>query len=96
MQGAIFYLGLLASSAIGFVAAADELEIKVTQAVECERGTVKGDRISIHYRGKLQATEKEFDASYNRGRPFQVTIGAGQVIQGFVDHSPCPLGLKTS
>lgn len=89
MQGALFYLGLLASSAVGLVAA-EELKIDVTTAVECERKTVKGDRISVHYRGKLQATDKEFDASYNRGRPFQVTIGAGQVIKGFVDRPPRP------
>ncbi|KAH6695050.1 FK506-binding protein [Plectosphaerella plurivora] len=82
MQGALFYLGLLASSAVGFVAA-DDLKIDVTRGVECERKTVKGDRISVHYRGSLQATGAEFDASYNRGKPFQVKIGAGQVIQGW-------------
>jgi FK506-binding protein 2 len=87
MQGALFYLGLLASSAVGFVAA-DDLKIDVTRGVECERKTVKGDRISVHYRGKLQATGAEFDASYNRGSPFQVKIGAGQVIQGFVYSLP--------
>lgn len=86
MQGAFFYLGLLASTAVGF-AAADDLKIDVTRGVECDRKTVKGDRISVHYRGSLQANGKEFDASYNRGKPFQVKIGAGQVIQGFVHPS---------
>lgn len=62
MQGLFVSLGLLASSAIGLVAAED-LQIDVTQVVECERKTVKGDRISVHYRGSLQDSGKEFDAS---------------------------------
>lgn len=62
MQGAFLSLGLLASAAVG-VAAAEELKIDVTQAVECERKTQKGDRISVHYRGRLESNGQEFDAS---------------------------------
>lgn len=63
MQGLLLSLGLLASSAVGFAAAAEELKIDVTQEVECDRKTVNGDKISVHYRGSLQADGKEFDAS---------------------------------
>ncbi|CRK36890.1 hypothetical protein BN1708_007232 [Verticillium longisporum] len=82
MQGALLSFGLLASTAFSFVAA-DGLKIDKTLEVECERKTVKGDRISVHYRGSLQDGGKEFDASYNRGQPFNVKIGAGQVIKGW-------------
>ncbi|KAM0276201.1 hypothetical protein ACHAQH_007008 [Verticillium albo-atrum] len=82
MQGALLSFGLLASTAFGFVAA-EGLKIDKTVEVECDRKTVKGDRISVHYRGSLQDGGKEFDASYNRGQPFNVKIGAGQVIKGW-------------
>ncbi|EEY21210.1 predicted protein [Verticillium alfalfae VaMs.102] len=85
MQGALLSFGLLASTAFSF-AAAEGLKIDKTLEVECERKTVKGDRISVHYRGSLQDGGKEFDASYNRGQPFNVKIGAGQVIKGYVPH----------
>ncbi|KAM0329303.1 hypothetical protein ACHAQA_004608 [Verticillium albo-atrum] len=94
MHGLLSF-GLLASTALGFVAA-DGLKIDITQEVECERKTVKGDRISVHYRGSLQDGGKEFDASYNRGQPFNVKIGAGQVIKGFVDPlAPFPTPSET-
>lgn len=44
-------------------AAADELKIEVTRKVECERKTQKGDQISVHYRGSLEANGKQFDSS---------------------------------
>ena len=52
----------LASIAIGF-AAADELKIEKTQTVQCERKTVKGDMVSMHYHGTLADTGNKFDAS---------------------------------
>lgn len=53
----------LASTAIGFAAAADELKIEKTQTVQCERKTVKGDMVSMHYHGTLADTGNKFDAS---------------------------------
>lgn len=57
----------------------------VSGPAACSRPTRNGDRISVHYRGSLLATGKEFDASYNRGSPFTFTLGAKQVIQGWDD-----------
>ncbi|EFQ31871.1 FKBP-type peptidyl-prolyl cis-trans isomerase [Colletotrichum graminicola] len=82
MQGLLLSLGLLASSAVSFVAAAD-LRIDVTQEVECDRKTKNGDKLTMHYRGTLQADGSQFDASYDRGTPFTFKIGSGQVIKGW-------------
>ncbi|KAK1969239.1 FKBP-type peptidyl-prolyl cis-trans isomerase [Colletotrichum sublineola] len=82
MQGLLLSLGLLASSAVSFVAAAD-LKIDVTQAVECDRKTKNGDKLTMHYRGTLQSDGSQFDASYDRGTPFTFKIGSGQVIKGW-------------
>lgn len=42
----------------------------------------EGDVVSVHYVGKLQ-NGQEFDASKKRGEPFEFTVGAGRVIQGW-------------
>jgi FKBP-type peptidyl-prolyl cis-trans isomerase len=43
-----------------------------------------GDKISVRYVGVLYDTGKEFDSSWKRGKaPFQVTLGQGNVIQGW-------------
>jgi FK506-binding protein 2 len=65
------------------LAAADDITIDVTRAVDCERKTRSGDKIEVHYRGTLASNGNEFDASYNRGTPFGFKLGAGQVIKGF-------------
>ena len=41
-----------------------------------------GDTLTVHYIGYLEDGTK-FDSSVDRGQPFQVTLGAGQVIQGW-------------
>jgi peptidylprolyl isomerase len=44
---------------------------------------VAGTTVSVQYVGAAFETGKEFDASWNRGQPFQFSLGAGQVIQGW-------------
>jgi peptidylprolyl isomerase len=42
-----------------------------------------GHQVSVHYVGVAYSSGKEFDASYNRGEPFDFPLGGGQVIQGW-------------
>jgi FK506-binding protein 2 len=39
------------------------LKIDRTHSVECERKTKSGDKLTMHYRGTLLASGKQFDAS---------------------------------
>ena len=42
-----------------------------------------GSVVSVHYVGVSFITGEEFDASWNRGTPFEFKLGRGQVIQGW-------------
>jgi peptidylprolyl isomerase len=42
-----------------------------------------GHQVSVHYVGVAFSSGKEFDASYNRGAPFEFALGGGQVIAGW-------------
>ncbi len=44
---------------------------------------VKGDQVSVHYYGMLDADAKEFDTSFKAGQPYQFPLGMGQVIPGW-------------
>ena len=43
----------------------------------------KGDQVSVHYYGMLDADAKMFDTSFKSGQPYQFPVGMGQVIAGW-------------
>ena len=43
----------------------------------------KGDQLSMQYVGVLYKDGTEFDASWDRGQPFNFTLGKGMVIKGW-------------
>ncbi len=58
-------------------------ELVVNDIVEGEGPAAKnGDEVTVQYVGALY-DGTEFDASWDRGEPFPVTIGSGTVIQGW-------------
>ncbi len=44
---------------------------------------VAGKKVTVHYVGVSFTTGDEFDASWDRGRPFEFKLGKGQVIPGW-------------
>ena len=42
-----------------------------------------GAKVTVHYAGVSFLTGDEFDASWNRGQPFEFKLGKGQVIPGW-------------
>ena len=42
-----------------------------------------GSRVSVHYVGVSFLTGEQFDASWDRGQPFEFKLGKGQVIPGW-------------
>jgi peptidylprolyl isomerase len=42
-----------------------------------------GQKVTVHYVGVSFSTGAEFDASWDRGQPFEFKLGKGQVIPGW-------------
>jgi peptidylprolyl isomerase len=42
-----------------------------------------GTKVTVHYVGVAFSNGEEFDASWNRGKPFEFKLGKGQVIPGW-------------
>jgi peptidylprolyl isomerase len=65
----------------------DELppdELQIEDIVEGKgRAVKKGDKVSMQYVGLTWSTSVEFDASWDRGEPFTLTLGKGDVIPGW-------------
>ncbi|KAI3667906.1 hypothetical protein L6452_42976 [Arctium lappa] len=60
-----------------------ELQIGVKhKPTSCAVQAHKGDKIKVHYRGKL-TDDTVFDSSFERGTPFEFELGSGQVIKGW-------------
>nr|DAD43924.1 TPA_asm: hypothetical protein HUJ06_002154 [Nelumbo nucifera] len=60
-----------------------ELHIGVKFKLEsCDAQVHKGDRIKVHYQGKL-IDETIFDSSFERGDTIEFELGSGQVIKGW-------------
>ena len=49
---------------------------------------VAGKKVTVHYVGVSFATQKQFDASWDRGQPFSFVLGQGGVIQGWDEGVP--------
>jgi peptidylprolyl isomerase len=59
-------------------------ELKVKDLVKGKGEAVRsGDALTVQYVGVLFKNGKQFDASWDRGQPFQFTLGAGEVIPGW-------------
>jgi peptidylprolyl isomerase len=60
-------------------------QLKVEDLIEGDGAAAKtGDQVSVQYVGVLFSNGKQFDASWdNDEKPFQFTLGSGQVIAGW-------------
>jgi peptidylprolyl isomerase len=47
-----------------------------------------GKKVTVQYVGVHFSTKKQFDASWDTGRPFPFTLGAGDVIKGWDEGVP--------
>lgn len=62
----------------------EKKDLKVGSGEEAKTG----QKVSVHYVGVAYSTKKEFDSSWGGGRPFNFTLGAGNVIQGWDEGVP--------
>lgn len=63
------------------VTTATGLQVELLESAQGETPQ-KGDRVSVHYTGRLLDSTK-FDSSVDRGMPFEFVLGQGQVIRGW-------------
>jgi peptidylprolyl isomerase len=76
-------------------AAGDKPEVKVPKGAPPKKLVIKdlkkgdgpvvrrGDTVAVHYVGVDYETGEQFDASWDRGEPFPLQLGAGRVIPGW-------------
>ena len=59
----------------------DGVVTTIKEAKTCPRAAKAGDRLRVHYEGRLDGPDgKMFDSSKERGNTFNFQLGAGQVI----------------
>ncbi|KAF9652973.1 hypothetical protein BDM02DRAFT_2412563 [Thelephora ganbajun] len=78
-------LVLAAFAASAELADTDVPELVIDQTyvpTDCTVKTKEGDKIRVHYTGKLTNGNK-FDSSHDRNSPLPLTLGARQVIPGW-------------
>ncbi|CAN6812345.1 unnamed protein product [Brassica oleracea] len=81
--GLLVLLAVLASVYAKKSADVTELQIGVKfKPKTCDVQAHKGDKIKVHYRGKL-TDGTVFDSSFERGDPIEFELGSGQVIPGW-------------
>lgn len=69
---------------VGPITGAPPAELQIEDITVGDGDEAKpGQYVNVHYVGVAFSSGKEFDASYNRGEPFQFPLGGGQVIQGW-------------
>ncbi|EKE09515.1 MAG: peptidyl-prolyl cis-trans isomerase [uncultured bacterium] len=54
-------------------------DIKVGEGSEAK----VGQKVTVHYTGRLKQNDQKFDSSVDRGEPFSFHLGQGEVIQGW-------------
>ncbi|CAO3615667.1 unnamed protein product [Cunninghamella blakesleeana] len=83
----IILAGIAAVSSVKAIKEAPtKLQIGVTHRVpeeECTQRSHDGDKLSMHYTGRLFTTKTKFDSSLDRNQPLEFTLGVGQVIKGW-------------
>jgi peptidylprolyl isomerase len=73
----------LSKPTVEFPEGAPPADLEITDLVVGDGDeAVPGRTVAVHYLGVTFEGE-EFDASWNRGSPFQFQLGAGRVIQGW-------------
>ncbi|MDX1918922.1 MAG: FKBP-type peptidyl-prolyl cis-trans isomerase [Candidatus Caenarcaniphilales bacterium] len=70
------------SAAEGFTTTSSGLQLK-DEVVGSGEVAKAGKKVSVHYTGTLYPSGEKFDSSKDRGKPFQFSLGAGQVIKGW-------------
>ncbi|WP_188195789.1 FKBP-type peptidyl-prolyl cis-trans isomerase [Nonomuraea sp. SYSU D8015] len=59
-------------------------DLEIVDLVEGDGPEAKpGHNVRVHYVGVSFSTGEEFDASWNRGQPFEFPLGGGRVIAGW-------------